>query len=348
MTTTAAGNAPVRAHASSGTEVTAGRKSTTRVAPTVRTALLLLAAALASGCATAARPAVATAPVPAAAHPTLPGSGYTPHRIYDVAADAFIDVETLAARAAAVDVVFFGEQHGHGPGHRLQHTLLEAVGRRTDATLSMEMFERDVAPWVAGYASGDVDHAIFLAHARPWPRYFPDYHPLVEEARNRAWPVIAANVPRALAQRVAQEGVGVIDALPAAERSHAAAEILCPADDYRTRFITEMTRHPSGHGETDPAAEAARLQRYYESQCVKDETMAESIVGALAHGAPRPVIHVTGAFHTDHGDGIPVRVRRRMPTLSMFSLTLVPVADLDAIDPEPHRARADYLIFTLR
>ncbi|HSJ24934.1 MAG TPA: ChaN family lipoprotein [Longimicrobiales bacterium] len=315
-----------------------------------RTLLLAVASMALPACMTgAAQQPTATAPVPAqpGAHAAIAGSGHVPHRVYDVAAASFIDFETLAVRASSVDVVYFGEQHGHVPGHRLQHALLEAVGRRTDATLSMEMFERDVADIVAGYAAGRVDLARFLERSRPWPRFFPDYHPLVEEARGRGWPVVAANVPRPLANRIAQEGVALLDGLPAAERAHAAADIQCPDDDYRSRFVEQMTRHPSGHGEPDPAADAIRHQRYYESQCVKDETMAESIVAALAGGAPRPVIHVTGAFHTDHGDGIPVRVLRRDPSVSSFSVTVVPVADLDELDPAAHAGRADYLLFTL-
>jgi uncharacterized iron-regulated protein len=337
-----------------GLDVPAGRRHHGFMRATsgrTRLSALAVAGAALSACATGqAHPPAATGPVPVqpVAHAAVAGSGHIPHRVYDVAAGAFIDFETLAARAAAADVVYFGEQHGYRPGHRLQHALLEAIARRGDATLSMEMFERDVAPIVAGYVRGDVDHGTFLERARPWPRYFPDYHPLVEEARSRGWLLVAANVPRSLASMVAQEGLAALDALPTASRAHAAAELHCPDDDYRARFVAEMTRHPSAHGEPDAAADAARHQRYYESQCVKDETMAESIVAAVHAGAARPLIHVTGAFHTDHGDGIPVRVRRRDPTLAAFSITLVPVATLDEPDVAAHAARADYLLFTLR
>lgn len=313
--------------------------------PRFRLLLLPLLCGGLAACATATpRPAATPQPV----HTPGSGSGYTPHRVYDTAAGAFIDFETLAARAAAVDVVYFGELHGHVPGHRLQHALLEAVGRRTDATLSMEMFERDVAPLVTGYAAGTVDHDAFLAGARPWPRYFPDYHPLVEEAKTRGWTVVAANVPRRLASLVARDGLAAVDSLPVAERTFVASDLHCPDDAYRTRFIQEMTRHPMPGTGDDPVADRLREQRYYESQCVKDETMAEAIVGAIAGGAHRPVIHVTGSFHSDHGDGIPVRVLRRSPGTSSISVTVLRVADLDAPDPEPHRGRADYLLFTLQ
>jgi uncharacterized iron-regulated protein len=280
----------------------------------------------------------------ARAHAGL-GSGYTAHRVYDVAAGEFIDFETLAARAAAADVVFFGERHGHGPTHRLQRALLDAVARRGAATLSLEMFERDAAPVLDGYIAGDVGLETFVAQSRPWPRYATDYHPLVEEARTRGWRVIAANVPRSIAASVAQHGLAALDTLEPDRRAHAAALLECPDDAYRDRFIEEMSRHPGGNA--SPEAQAERNQRYYESQCVKDETMAESIVAAVAGGTATPVVHMNGAFHSDHGDGVPARVLRRAPAKRMLTLTVVPVSDLDAADPAPHRDRADYLLFTL-
>jgi uncharacterized iron-regulated protein len=309
-------------------------------------AALLPLLSLSTACATAssaprAQPLPGTAPHAAA----VPAPGYTPHRVYDVAAGTFIDFETFAARAAAVDVVLFGEQHGHGPTHRMQLALLEGLDRRGDAAVSMEMFERDVAHILAGYVANQVSHETFLAHTRPWSNYFPDYHPLVERARASGWPAIGANVPRALANRVAREGIATIDALDASARGHVAAELHCPADEYRARFFTEMRRHPSGPPDETPESEEARLQRYYEAQCVKDETMAEAIVAAVAEG--RPVVHFTGAFHSDYGDGIGARLLRRMPGVRMLSITTVPVANLDDADPADHLQRADYLLFTL-
>jgi uncharacterized iron-regulated protein len=94
------------------------------------------------------------------------------HRVWDARVGAFADFETLAAAAAAVDVVMFGEQHDDGPTHRLQLALLERVARRGAAvTLSLEMFERDVQPLLDGYLTGGLEEPEFLAAARPWPNY---------------------------------------------------------------------------------------------------------------------------------------------------------------------------------
>jgi uncharacterized iron-regulated protein len=286
--------------------------------------------------------AAAWPPAPLAGQP----SGYVPHRVYDTRSGTFADLEAVAAEASRADVVYFGEQHGHEPGHRLQHALLESMTRRSGVILSLEMFERDVTGRLAAYLSGGIDEEALLAGARPWPRYATDYRPVVEHARRLGWPVLAANVPRAIASAVARSGLAALDSLTTAERAWVAASIDCPDDAYRARFITEMQRHPMGPP-LPPAEEQARLQRYYLSQCVKDETMAETIAGVLASAAGRPVVHLSGAFHSDHGDGIPARLARRVPGVRQLLLTVVPVPDLDAVEPGPQRARADYLIFTL-
>ena len=74
---------------------------------------------------------------------------------------------------------------------------------------------------------------------------------------------------------------------------------------YFDRFAETMGAHPAGSagdGNTRAVAE-----RYYLSQCVKDETMAESIAAAFARQAGRPgaIVHFTGAFHSDFGRALP-------------------------------------------
>jgi uncharacterized iron-regulated protein len=297
----------------------------------IRSAALLSLTLSAAACAT-------TGPVQPAAVAT---DGE--YLVYDAAAARFVDFGAVVDRAASADVVFFGEQHGNVTGHRLQYALLHALSQRGDATLSLEMFERDVAALVTAYAAGAAGLDSLLAHARPWPRYATDYQPQVDLARAERWPVIAANVPRALANAVSREGIGVLDTLRADMRAHAAADVQCPADAYRARFVEEMRRHPVGDTE---AERAAIEQRYYEAQCVKDETMAESIARALTAGANRPVVHLTGSFHSDRGDGIPARLRRRLPDLDIVSLSVVAVPDVRRADPRRHAGRADFLLFT--
>jgi len=47
--------------------------------------------------------------------------------------------------------------------------------------------------------------------------------------------------------------------------------------------------------------DAAMVRRFFDAQCVRDATMAESIARALDAG--RFVLHINGGFHSDAGLG---------------------------------------------
>ena len=54
------------------------------------------------------------------------------------------------------------------------------------------------------FLAGALSEEDFLATARPWPNYRTDYAPLVNFAKEKKMPVVAANVPRFLAAHVAK------------------------------------------------------------------------------------------------------------------------------------------------
>ena len=79
--------------------------------------------------------------------------------------------------------------------------------------------------------------------------------------------------------------------------------------------------------------------------------MAESVVRAVTArtGKAGPVVHFTGSFHTDFGAGTAERTRRRLPDLRVTIVSMLPVADLDALVPSgTELTRADYLVYTLK
>lgn len=283
----------------------------------------------------------------AAQAPASPG--YVPQRVYDTARRAFSDFETMVAELARADVVLVGEHHADPNTHRLEMAILEGLRRRGAAvTVSLEMFERDVQGALNEYLASGSTEADFLKGSRPWPRYTTDYRALVEFAKANGWPVIAANVPRRFASEVAKAGLGAIETLSSADRLHAARDFHCPRDGYFDRFAAGMGEHPAPDVETvSPAGQRARTERYYESQCVKDETMAESIAAALQRRSA-PVVHFNGAFHSDFRLGAAERTRRRLPDRRIVVVSILPVNDLDTLTPGGDDLnRADYLIFTI-
>jgi hypothetical protein len=232
------------------------------------------------------QPAPASAPQAAPA-PAQPTAAYVPERVYDTRRHAFGDFEQMIAELAGADVVLVGEQHDDPNTHRLEQALLDGLRRRKVAvTVSLEMFERDVQDVLDGYLASAISETDFLKAARPWPRYASAYRPLVELAKAQGWPVVAANVPRRHAADVAKSGKSALDKLSDADRALAARELECPQDGYFDRFVAAMGNHgskplsTSADGDEQKRQTAATNERYYWSQCVKDETMAESIARA--------------------------------------------------------------------
>ena len=279
----------------------------------------------------------------------LAGQSYVPQRVFDTKAGAWTDFEAMSADLARADVVMVGEQHNDPNTHLLEQALLEALARRRpDIAVSLEMFERDTQASVDAYLGSALDETAFLRDSRPWKNY-PDYRPLIEIARERRWPVIAANAPKSFASRVAKEGPEAFKTLSDAEKDWLPGEMHCPKDAYFDRFAKTMSGHPAGDGPDAVAKQAAMVERYYHAQCLKDEVMGESIARAAQGPGEGPlVVHYNGAFHSDFALGAAERAKRRLPGSRVAVVTMLPVASLDGLAPAGEDLqRADYLVYTL-
>jgi uncharacterized iron-regulated protein len=285
-------------------------------------------------------------------------SGYIPHRVFSSGEKRFSDFEAMLAEIAKIDVAFVGEQHNDAATHRLERAILEGLARRRgNIVVAMEMFERDVQSTLDDYLEGRLSEEAFLKTSRPWPRYATDYRPLIEFARAQGWKVIASNTPRRIASQVSKQGLDAIRSAPDSDRKLAAADLACPFDDYYKRFSEVMGKgHPGANSKpADKKQEdeqRAMTERFYYAQCVKDETMAESIANVFAGQESvqnRPlVVHFNGAFHSDYRLGAASRAVRRLPKSKVKVISVVPVENLDSINVDEYRKRGDYVIFTLK
>lgn len=287
-------------------------------------------------------------------------SAYVPERVFHSGQKSFTDFEVMLADVAKADVVLVGEQHDDPNTHQLELALLQGLARRRTGRVivSLEMFERDVQEPLDHFQMGHMDEGEFLRSSRPWPNYAKDYKPLVEFARTKEWPVIAANVPRSFASDVSKSGLDALKAKAGDEVHWFAKDLKCPfGDDYFDRFAEAMGQHPGKDDKSKTAsakeADRQRLERYYQAQCLKDETMGESIARAFeiaSVGGQKPlVVHFNGAFHTDFTLGTAERARRRLPGKRVVVLSVLPVESLDTLAPDKaERKRADYLVYTTK
>lgn len=275
---------------------------------------------------------------------TLQSPADPPRRVVDGQTGETRPWAAMIDELAKADVVFVGENHDDPNTHKLELAILqELAAKGRPVTLAMEMFERDVQGPLSNFGLGKLPEPDFLKFSRPWPRYATDYKPLVDFAASRKIPVIASNVPRPFASEVSKTGFAALATKTDNERKWFAADLQCATgnDEYYRRFLEAMGTHP------DVSAD-----RFYFAQCVKDETMGESIAEAYATSAAasgqRPlVVHVNGAFHSDFHFGTASRAQRRMPGKRIAVVTVAPVSDIDKETPDvAERRRGDYLLYT--
>lgn len=240
-------------------------------------------------------------------------TGTSDAELIDVRSGKTVSVPQLVEAIARKDVVFLGEEHDNDAGHALQLAIIEALHeQRDDLVISMEMFERDVQGVLDDYLHGRIEEAEFLEHSRPWKNYAEHYRPIIEFARKHRLDVIAGNVPRRLARQVSRGETPV-----SADNQFLPRLTTAPEDAYRERFLEVM----SGHGGTD--SENA-MDRYYRSQCLKDDAMAEAIADYLAaHPHRQPlIVHLCGQFHSDYGQGTVQRLLQRRPLTRLRVLSM--------------------------
>lgn len=236
----------------------------------------------------------------------------------------------LADELATRDVVYFGELHDNVAGHRVYANLATLLAdRRPDFVISMEMFERDVRGVVNDYVRSRIDETTFLKHSRPWKDYARDYRPLVELARERKRDVIAGNLPRPVAGKVASPDGSQSPFLPRVTTA--------PNDRYWELFKETMKGHPNAEG---------AVERMYKAQCAKDDAMAEAMADFLASNPHRQpfVIHCNGNFHSDYGLGTAARFAQRVPLAQTSIISMVAVPDVAKADVTGDLKKAHFLL----
>lgn len=250
------------------------------------------------------------------------------YRFVDARTGKKVALAKLAGKLQPFSAVFFGEWHDNADIHAAQIDLLERMhAKNKRLALSFEMFERDAQKTLDAYLAGAFTEEEFLADSRPWPNYATDYRPLVEFAKCNKLPVLAANVPRYLAGKAARSGAGFTSALTDEEASYVASRISAPEGAYRDAFMQTM------EGMHEMMGGNNGLDNIYYAQCVKDDTMAESIVRFLGQNRKLSLIHFNGDFHSRGFLGTVERVSWRNPNLKIavispfFEGDILPLGD---------------------
>jgi uncharacterized iron-regulated protein len=205
-------------------------------------------------------------------------------------------------------VIFFGEEHDSRAAHEGELTLLtELAGKDASLVLALEMFERDVQDALNAYLEGMIPEDKFLELARPWPNYEEAYRPLVELAKDRGIPVIAANVPRRTAAEVAMADE-ISSAVAGKDSIYLPLNLHLDSEEYYQRFAALMEKMPH----SAPMKEL-KVEALYKAQVLKDAVMAASLDPFLDHR----IFFCCGRFHSEYHLGIPYQLQKNHPDLKV-------------------------------
>lgn len=263
--------------------------------------------------------------------------------VYDTAASRPEDFGSMLDALATHDVVFVGETHLDDTTHRVELAVYEGLLERTGGrvVLSMEMFERDVQPVLDDYLARRIDEQEFLANARPWGNYRTGYRAMIELARERGLPVVAANTPISVRRSVAFGGADAFAKLSAEQRALLPDEILPTSAAYWERVDRAVRGHMGPSGGGDPDA------RRFSTQSLWDNSMGAACAEALERHPGWTVLHVVGGFHVAYHQGTVEQLRARAPNASVAVVSVSPTGDLHSPRPERNLERADWLVYAL-
>jgi uncharacterized iron-regulated protein len=267
-------------------------------------------------------------------------------RIWDVAANEFVDAPTLIGHLSRGRFVLLGEKHDNPDHHRLQAWLLRALivaGRRP--ALGFEMFSVDDAPAMARQLAAHPTDAVGLAEAVNWQSSgWPDwamYQPIAEAALQNRLPVVATNLSATTARALGQSGAAALDVAVAAglglDRALAAETQAAMAAEVRDAHCGFAPDH--------------RVDAMLLVQRARDAQMAASLVVA---GQQDGAVLIAGAGHVRRDYGIPAYLGNKVPGASVISVAFLEVSQ-ERLEPTAYAARFrrhmlpfDYVWFTPR
>lgn len=229
-------------------------------------------------------------------------------------------------------VIFIGEEHESRSSHDAELTILKGLAKRdSNLVLALEMFERDVQDILDAYLTRKISEKEFLEQSRPWPNYLEDYRSLIEFAKRKGMPVIAANIPRRAAAAVAKANKISPDVM-GGDRKYLPKTLHLRSKEYYERFASLMREMPH----VTPM-KGMKVSGLYKAQVLKDSVMAAAVEPFL----DRRILFCCGHFHSDYHLGIPYQLQKNHPKLKIAVIAMA--SSVESLFMEDRSKVADFI-----
>ena len=223
--------------------------------------------------------------------------------INDDATGEVITPKELAARLAAVRVVFVGESHTSIECHNVQRRLIEelvAAGRKV--FVGLEMYPYTEQAWLDKWSAGELSEDVFLKDSRwykNWGYHWLYYRDIFMFSRDRKIRMFGVNTPREVVAAVRKKGFAN---LTPEEAARIPSKIDTDSAEHKRLFKAYFAPEDSLHttGMTDE-----QFGAMYNAQATWDATMGYNAVQALQKFGDKDTIMVVliGSGHVAYGLG---------------------------------------------
>lgn len=215
----------------------------------------------------------------------------------------------LLAAAPSLSVLLLGEIHTSAADHDWQLASLDAIARRRPRlVLGLEMVPAARQAALDRYSAGAIQETAFLQEVG-WQEVWghdPDlYLPLLRWARRQGVPLLALNAEPEVVRRVRRLGLAAV--LASGREGIGPPAPVGPA--YRQRLTAAWQAHRPPATAGNPAGSSIDLERFIDSQRLRDRAMAERIAAAHRREPDRLVVALIGVGHLEGGDGVPRQLR---------------------------------------
>jgi uncharacterized iron-regulated protein len=273
------------------------------------------------------------------------------YRIYSVALNKEVTLDSIISDMKNYDVLFYGEEHNDSVTHYLEKIIFEKMNKvyKNNLALSMEMFDRDVQPVMNEYLTGFIREKDFKRDVRVWSNY-RDYRPIIEFAKEQELEVLCANAPSRYTNLAGRKGQ---EALKGLSKPSQLLFAPLPYDTARGKYY-EKLQLMSSHGpvakqDTTKAKVPVSLMGNFNlvmAQSLWDATMAYSISEYLKKNSSKKVLQVNGRFHSDEGFAIVTQLKKYNPKIKELIISSTSDAAFPDIDWSKYKYLGNYIIIT--
>lgn len=206
-----------------------------------------------------------------------------------------VTFDKMVTDLGQVDAIFVGEAHNYVSHHQLELDIIRALHeRKVNLAIGLEMFMSEGQQLLDDWTGGKMSEQEFQAgYSRNWTFDWQLYRDIFIFARDNHIPMIALNIPKQLATKVARQGFA---SLTTEEKKLLPPGITC---DVKSAY-TDVLKMAFGQI-YQQLVKQGNFTSFCESQTLRNSAMALNIARYRQQHPDRKVVAIAGIWHAVKG-----------------------------------------------